>query len=50
MKTYRVATIPGDGIGKEVIPVRFVLSSLQWPKERECIPTNRKYCRERWIS
>lgn len=20
MKTYRIATIPGDGIGKEVIP------------------------------
>ena len=29
MKTYRIATIPGDGIGKEVIPAgRQVLEAL----------------------
>ncbi|MEK6350355.1 MAG: isocitrate/isopropylmalate family dehydrogenase, partial [Burkholderia sp.] len=29
MKTYRIATIPGDGIGKEVIPAgRRVLEAL----------------------
>lgn len=29
MKTYRIATIPGDGIGKEVIPAgRTVLQAL----------------------
>ena len=29
MKTYRIATIPGDGIGKEVVPAgRQVLEAL----------------------
>ena len=29
MKTYRIATIPGDGIGKEVVPAgRKVLETL----------------------
>mgnify|MGYP001351625965 CR=1 FL=1 len=29
MKTYRIATIPGDGIGKEVIPAgRQVMEAL----------------------
>ena len=29
MKTYRIATIPGDGIGKEVVPAgREVLQAL----------------------
>ena len=29
MKTYRIATIPGDGIGKEVVPAgRSVLEAL----------------------
>jgi tartrate dehydrogenase/decarboxylase/D-malate dehydrogenase len=29
MKTYRIATIPGDGIGKEVVPAgRQVLQAL----------------------
>jgi len=29
MKTYRIATIPGDGIGKEVVPAgREVLEAL----------------------
>ncbi|MFT8086145.1 hypothetical protein ACMYMX_23275, partial [Salmonella enterica subsp. enterica serovar Enteritidis] len=29
MKTYRIATIPGDGIGKEVIPAgRQLLQAL----------------------
>ncbi|PSJ19555.1 tartrate dehydrogenase, partial [Halomonas sp. ND22Bw] len=29
MKTYRIATIPGDGIGKEVIPAgRQVMDAL----------------------
>ena len=29
MKTYRIATIPGDGIGKEVIPAgREVLQAV----------------------
>ena len=29
MKTYRIATIPGDGIGKEVVPAaRDVLHEL----------------------
>ena len=29
MKTYRIATVPGDGIGKEVVPAgRQVLEAL----------------------
>ncbi|MBZ4092265.1 isocitrate/isopropylmalate family dehydrogenase, partial [Escherichia fergusonii] len=29
MKTYRIATIPGDGIGKEVVPAgREVMEAL----------------------
>lgn len=33
MKTYRIATIPGDGIGKEVIPAgRRVLEALALPE------------------
>jgi tartrate dehydrogenase/decarboxylase/D-malate dehydrogenase len=29
MKTYRIATIPGDGIGKEVVPAgRQILEAL----------------------
>jgi hypothetical protein len=31
MKTYRVATIPCDGIGKEVIPQPDSQSSKRWP-------------------
>ena len=35
MKTYRIATIPGDGIGKEVVPAgQQVLTALAatWPR------------------
>ena len=32
MKTYRIATIPGDGIGKEVVPAgQQVLEALAQP-------------------
>ena len=31
MKTFRVATIAGDGIGKEVIPQPDSQSSKRWP-------------------
>ena len=32
MKTYRIATIPGDGIGKEVIPAgQRILQALAEP-------------------
>ena len=35
MKTYRIATIPGDGIGKEVVPAgREVLEALAAGSER----------------
>jgi tartrate dehydrogenase/decarboxylase/D-malate dehydrogenase len=31
MKTYRIATIPGDGIGKEVVPA----AGKCWPRWRQ---------------
>ena len=35
MKTYRIATIPGDGIGKEVVPAgQAVLQALAAPQSR----------------
>ena len=36
MKTYRIATIPGDGIGKEVVPAgREVMEALAAGKLNE---------------
>ena len=35
MKTYRIATIPGDGIGKEVVPAgQQVLEALAAAEQR----------------
>ena len=34
MKTYRIATIPGDGIGKEVVPAGAAGAARRWPREQ----------------
>ena len=38
MKTYRIATIPGDGIGKEVDPRRPAGAARRWPQPSGALP------------
>ena len=42
MKTYRIATIPGDGIGKEVVPAgQQVLEALAAAQQRASASSSR---------
>ncbi len=42
MKTYRIATIPGDGIGKEVVPAgQQVLEALATTEQRRSRSSSR---------
>ena len=42
MKTYKIATIPGDGIGKEVVPAgQQVLEALATAEQQPSVSSSR---------